>query len=172
MARLLTSTALVAALAVSPAAFAFKKAETPPPVVVPETNAATPTNPTPQAGKEQGVAQPAPIPKVTPVAQPAVKAPGVTQTPAAPAPKTIAPQGTQKPVAAIPIAASPSAADAQKQMDAELAKLKALQAREAEKIKALPPDGMSASKPRKPVVSQESRDYLKGLGDTLEGSTK
>lgn len=159
MARLVTLVS-IAALAVSPAAYAFKKAEpaTPAsaaaPAPTPAPEQAVPTTPTAkeQAGKEQGAApQPKPV------------APAVPAAPVAtPKPAPVTP--AQKP----PVV-PPSQADAQRQLDAELAKLKALQEREAVKIKAMPADPYSQ---KGGAVSRESRDYLKGLNSVLDGGGK
>ena len=64
-----------------------------------------------------------------------------------------------------------SQAEAQRQLDAELAKLKALQEREAAKIKAMR-DPYAPAASGKGAVSQESRDYLKGINSVLDGGHK
>lgn len=193
MARLVTLIGITAALAVSPAAWAFKKAEpaapaaAPAPAPTPAPEQPAPTTPTvkEQAGKEQGgkavapavpaapVATPAPTPKPAPVApaavpqQPAAKASSAPVVKPAEAPKPAASAPAQKSPAAPPT--PPSQADAQRQLDAELAKLKALQGREAAKIKAMPADPYSQ---KGGAVSRESRDYLKGLNSVFDGGGK
>lgn len=184
MARLATLIGIMSALAVSPA-FAFKKAEpAAPAAAAPETTAAPAAPQQQHAGRGQGALPNTPPPAPAVPATPAVASSAPVAKPAEVARPAVPSQPEKSAVAPVkPAPASSSQADAQRQVDAELAKLKALQEREVAKIKARPVDPVATlankAPPAKtsapaptPAVSQESRNFLKGLDSVLDSHTK